>query len=228
MRTTQPTISTRRGVTVSVDKPLLAPTRRPMGGWGVVVVVNGSQLEIGGKDGYEVARKYSGILGQNNIMHTQNEVWTTLNHIWLPKTAAESLLVSLDSFLSICEPSGTDIEKFAGKIPVDTWLPVMLDSIGFYLSTDPATYTHARLVALADVICHMLSSATSHRLSDPRAHTLFLDVYSTLRQTPRHKIEDARVWFMNAHNRLAPSTGRDLLTQQSATLKYTWLNGTQS
>lgn len=98
LQTTTDTIDDERGHPVPVNQPLIARPERPVGGWGVTVVVRGMSIDIGGTDANHIARRFRRILSDSGSPFSDNAVWATLNAVWMPLTREKNLLVTPTAF----------------------------------------------------------------------------------------------------------------------------------
>lgn len=103
-KATATTILSKRNKQVSILQPLFAPNKRPRGGWGVTIKINGFAFNIGGIYPENTYGNLVSHLTINDIPYEPKDVWLTLNILWLEDARENDSLVFLQDLYTIAAP----------------------------------------------------------------------------------------------------------------------------
>ncbi len=200
---------------------MLLQGRRPNGGWISSYTFNGSKITLGGGTPNEVVQRLRELMVSNNQTFEELDLWMTLNMEWLSRSAVGTRRVDLSVFMEACSLDASS-GAFTGKLLVSRWLPPFLDSIGFFLSSDPERFTHDTFIGMVKPMVLMADPSFCYRSGDYAALAILLERYNNLRYKPCHLIDEARDWFVSTHTGLCRIAGLNVIDKDNAKLKYNW------
>lgn len=198
-RAQSPTISLKTGRTVRLDRPFVAGTRRPSGGWHATFRINGTDLTFNGKTPQEVAAKVQKTHYDNGITLSAADVWLNLNLQWMERLDQAYFQVDKGVLTkAILEEGEKRVESLRKGFEPSRWGSRAWNWMALYLAQDH--YDPAAFMTILEQVLGMLNPNVNPTLGCIRCHGEWSNELQKIRLQPPATQEDARKWLHAVHN----------------------------
>ncbi len=198
----------------AIDKPLIKPAVRPIGGWGSAIFHNGVQVSLNGVTPKIVYERLEKFCDDNDLSFDVEQLWATLNLDWMGRVESRQRLFSMSSLLEAIEDDPCGITA--------DWIKPVMNSIGFYLSVRDTSFQPTEFASFARIAISIADPVARPRTGSLVLWGTLLEIRGELWQKPVYTVEEARSWFMSVYRRLLVFGDLDSMKDYEFKKLYRW------
>jgi len=229
LKTDAETIRTNTGRYMPITTCLVKDYTTPSGGWSVDFIVNGISIRITGNRPIEVITSLRQHLMLNNVEFDEKTLWLNCNLQWLERSLPQNRLVSVHDLSYVSFQVAPKEVKEAPKVaavvvaprytPAD-WGSVAWKWLGLYLAQDVFSITGFKNELVT--VLQMLNPTTNPSIGCVECFEHFTKIVEDSEEEIADQ-QSARVWLVNAHNKVNATLEKPLVTFEQAATQNFWV-----
>lgn len=214
-------VTGRDGNSYPINSCLVARSRVPRSGWGVVFTINEQTVRVGGPTSASVYRSSKELFEKNDIVITEDELWLNLNIQWLERAVDKHQQVTLAELLRVSEtvpePEGAPASTMAPAV----WMDRVWSIVELYLAQPQ--YDQAKFTDLLHLTRSLANPAdNSNYTGNGNLYIILSFECSDIETNPIYGQMEARERLVDIRRKISQKVGLPVLTFEQVAKHNHW------
>jgi hypothetical protein len=83
-----------------IRRCMIPSPKKPIGGWNVVIYIQGQKISISGRTPVSVFTKVRDLFATNDVEHSEEDIWFNLNIQWVSNAVPKYQIIKLQDLLN--------------------------------------------------------------------------------------------------------------------------------